>query len=204
MAISILMGDFILVRHYNATRRMVPTGAGCTKRLQVIHLHIVHYPLLALAEGQVGADRMNRPLSPTFPARGLASTTTDSLEPAGEFVCLLGAAERGAKESREPGSKQMEDHGKIGRNHCDKGLPVSPFAGQLCTIDGILSAPRGGGGYELAPGRSGKCDITTHHQDKHALQDRAHEDEQSSAKDDGRSNLFDEFEARFPEHGDGD
>lgn len=179
MAISILMGDFNLVRHYNATRRMVPTGAGCTKRLQVIHLHIVHYPLLALAEGQVGADRMNCPLSPTFPARGLASTATDSLEPAGEFVCLLGAAERGAKESREPGSKQMEDHGKIGRNHCDKGLPVSPFAGQLCTIDGV-------------------------HQDKHALQDRAHEDEQSSAKDDGRGNLFDEFEAGFPEHGDGD
>ncbi|KAK9605156.1 hypothetical protein V6Z93_003105 [Aspergillus fumigatus] len=174
MAISILMGDFNLVRHYNATRRMVPTGAG-----------------------------MNCPLSPTFPARGLASTATDSLEPAGEFVCLLGAAERGAKESREPGSKQMEDHGKIGRNHCDKGLPVSPFAGQLCTIDGVLSAP-GGGGCELAPGRSGKCDITTHHQDKHALQDRAHEDEQSSAKDDGRGNLFDEFEAGFPEHGDGD
>jgi hypothetical protein len=68
MAVSILMGDLNLIRHYNATGRMVRATVGCTKCLQVIHLHIVHYPLLTLAEGQVGADRMNRRRTPTIPA----------------------------------------------------------------------------------------------------------------------------------------
>jgi hypothetical protein len=97
MAISILMGDLNLIGDYNAARRMFAASAGCTKCLQVIHLHIVHYPFLTLAECRVGADRMSGRSTPTIPAKGLASAATDRLKPTREFVCLLGAAERRTK-----------------------------------------------------------------------------------------------------------
>lgn len=100
-------------------------------RLQTVHLHVIHHPLLTLRKRQSNSPIRivrSQSLSPTSPS-------SNSLKrPRGRLICLLRGPERATENFSEPGAEKVEDHGQVCCYDCDEGFAGAPFVSELSAI----------------------------------------------------------------------
>lgn len=112
--------------------------------LHVLHLDLIHDPLLALGKGDIGQNI--RVVSVAPPELGVrigaaAAAAADGAEALRGLVLVVGGALRGrAEEGSEPGFEEGEDHGEVGGYDGDEGFAGTPCAGELGAVDVVLGA----------------------------------------------------------------
>lgn len=100
-----------------------------------------------------------------------------------------------SEEYGEPGSEEVEDHREVGCDDCDKGLARAPGVGNLGAVQRLLVCVRDDLLGEIS---------WTYRDEKDALESGADENKHTGAQHDGRCDLLDELQARFPQHGNWD
>ncbi len=106
---------------------------------QVLHLHTVDNPFLALAEWKVVGDWLfwSRVLA-TMTHPRLAIAPTDGSEPSWMLGCRPSRREHTAEEWFQPSLEEGEYHWEVGSDHWDERFARTPLTRQLCTVHGIL------------------------------------------------------------------